>query len=250
MIPDEARADALVRYVEEQSPGGDPLDHIETACVTARELSDSADHLINHFVMQARSAGLSWTQIGTRMGVTKQAARKRFPIRDTPLEPAAAKEKAFEAYTEPAKRTVALAQRAAREHHHPYIGPEHLLLGLCAQRTGTAGQILAALGPGPDALAAAVVSRLPPPSGEVPERPPFAEKGKEALELAARSARRLRHDGIGTEHLLLGLIAEENGIAAAVLGEHGITMALVERESGRLGEEAEAAPPRARGGAE
>lgn len=228
MVPEEARLSALVRFVEEHSPAGDPLDHVETACTTARELSDAADRLINHFVMQARSAGLSWTQIGARMGVTKQAARKRFPIRDIPLEPAAAKAKAFGAYTEPAKRAVALAQRAAQEHHHHYIGPEHLLLGLCAQRTGSAGQILTAAGLDLDELASAVVGRLLPPSGEMPDRPPFTEKAKDALELAARSARRLGQDEVGTEHLLLGLIAEETGIAAEVLRERGITLELVE----------------------
>jgi hypothetical protein len=86
MIPDEARVSALVHYVEDHAPGSDPLGQVETAYAAARELSDSADQLINHFVMRARAAGLSWTQIGTRMGVSKQAARKRFPIRDLPRD--------------------------------------------------------------------------------------------------------------------------------------------------------------------
>ena len=196
----------------------------------------SADQLVNHFVTEAREAGLSWTQIGARMGVTKQAARKRFLPRDIPLEPAVAKERAFGRYTESARRAVALAQRAAQEHHHHYIGTEHLLLGLCAQQTGTAGQILTSAGVDLAALTTTVTSRLLPPSNEVPDRLPFTATSKKVLELTARNAQRLGHDWIGTEHLLMGLIGEQTGIAAEVLLEQGITMDVAEREAVRRGE--------------
>jgi hypothetical protein len=229
MVPTEAQLRFLIRYVTENAPTEDPLGRLETACVTASELDENADRLINHFVTEARVAGLSWTAIGARLGVTKQAVRKRFQPRDIPDEPAVQKANIYGAYTDPAKRAVALAQRAAQQHHHHYIGPEHLLLGLCEQRTGTAGKAVEAAGVDLEALRTAVVQRLLPPSGEVPERLPFTEKGKKVLELAARNAKRLGHDRIGTEHLLLGLIAEQTGIAADVLEEHGVTMAIAER---------------------
>jgi hypothetical protein len=236
MVPDQAQVSSLIRYVTEHSAGADPLDRLESACVTARELDDSADQLVNHFVTAAREAGLSWTQIGARMGVTKQAARKRFLPRDIPLEPAAAKERAFGRYTESARRAVALAQRTAQEHHHHYIGTEHLLLGLCAQQTGTAGQILTSAGVDLAGLTTAVTNRLLPPSGEVPDRLPFTATSKSVLELAAHDAQRLGHRWIGTEHLLMGLVGEQAGIASEVLLELGITMDVAEREALRLGE--------------
>jgi hypothetical protein len=216
MPPEDARLPALIQEVSEA--GADPLDRLEHACATAGELGTVADLLVNHFVVQARDAGLSWTQIGSRMGVTKQAARKRFLPPDIPEEPATRKERLYGRYTEPAKRTVALAQRIAQEHHHHYIGPEHLLLGLCAQKDAA----LTASGGDPEAIADAVRQRLLPPSAEVPERLPFTEKGKKVLILAAQHAKRRGDDWIGTEHLLLGLI-DPPGIAADVLAGHGVT---------------------------
>jgi hypothetical protein len=210
MASEDMRLPALIHDVT--AAGDDPLDQLERACATASELGTVADLLVNHFVVRARDAGLSWTQIGSRMGVTKQAARQRFLPPDIPEEPAARKERLYGRYTETAKRTVALAQRVAQQHHHHYIGPEHLLLGLCAQREGLAGF-------DPQALAEAVRARLSPPSAEVPERLPFTESAKKVLELAARHAKRLGHDWIGTEHLLLGLI-DQPGIAADALAEH------------------------------
>src|SRR3569833_307402 len=120
MVPTEAELRFLIRYVAEHAPDDDPLDRLETACVTASELDEIADRLINHFVTEARDAGLSWTAIGARMGVTKQAVRKRFQPRDIPDEPAVQKATVYGAYTEPAKRAVALAQWAAQQHHHHY----------------------------------------------------------------------------------------------------------------------------------
>lgn len=204
---------ALIQEVAATS--ADPLDRLERACATAGELETAADLLVNHFVVQARDAGRSWTEIGSRMGVSKQAARKRFlppDVPDVPEEPAARKERLYGRYTDPAKRTIALAQRLAQEHHHHYIGPEHLLLGLCAQNDAA----LTATGRDPSSIADAVRQRLLPPSAEVPERLPFTESGKKVLILAAQHAKRLGNDWIGTEHLLLGL-TDQPGIAADVL---------------------------------
>ena len=210
MPSEDVRLPALIRHVTEAS--ADPLDRLERAWTTAGELGTVADLLVNHFVVQARDAGLSWTQIGTRLGVTKQAARKRFLPPDIPDEPAARKERLYARYTEAAKRTVSLAQRTAQEHHHHYIGPEHLLLALCVQRDAA----LSAAGADPAALAEAVRQRLLPPSTEVPDRLPFTENGKKVLILAAQHAKQRGDDWIGTEHLLLGL-AEQPSIAAGAL---------------------------------
>src|SRR5919198_1221261 len=77
-----ARLDDLIAYVKAQHADGSPLDHLSAAVGAADQLGDLADHLIGHFVDQARRAGASWTEIGQSMGVSKQAAQKRFVPRE------------------------------------------------------------------------------------------------------------------------------------------------------------------------
>ena len=78
MTEPPARLDDLIEYVKSQHPDGDPLQHFSDAVLTSDRLGELADHLIGHFVDQARKAGASWTEIGQSMGVSKQAAQKRF----------------------------------------------------------------------------------------------------------------------------------------------------------------------------
>jgi ATP-dependent Clp protease ATP-binding subunit ClpA len=193
-----------------------------------------ADQLITYFVNEARDAGLSWTQIGERMGVTKQAARERFVPRDIPDEPSVLRERIYGRYTSQARHVVVLAQSQAKAHHHHYIGTEHILLGICGEPEGTGARIIGACGTSPDSLAADLTRRLLPPSGEVPDRPPFTAGAKKVIELTARKARQLGHDRIGTGHLLLGLLVQGSGLAAEVLAETGITWQRAERELLRL----------------
>ena len=89
MAPLPARLDELVAYVRDEHPDGDVLGHVATAVAVSERLGELADHLIGHFVDEARRAGASWTDIGQSMGVTKQAAQKRFVTRvdDGPAGP-------------------------------------------------------------------------------------------------------------------------------------------------------------------
>src|SRR5579872_2425441 len=96
MTPLPARLDNLISYVRSIRPDADPLGHLSDAVVTAQDLSDQADALIGHFVDQARGSGASWSQIGAAMGVTKQAAQKRFAAGEEPLLPEG---KAFSRFT-------------------------------------------------------------------------------------------------------------------------------------------------------
>ncbi|PZS12405.1 MAG: hypothetical protein DLM60_22355 [Pseudonocardiales bacterium] len=224
----------LITHVHTARPVSGPLDLLEDACSTAAELDELADHLIGHFVDGARSAGVSWTQIGERIGVSKQAARKRFLPGDIPLEPSTLTEKVFGRYTPRARHAIVLAQDNARHHHHHYIGTEHILLGLCQERPSLAVSAIQAAGIDPDDLEGAIVRRLLPASDEVPDKPPFTGKAKKALELTARQALRLGHTYVGTEHLLLGLQAEQTGLAAQVLTEQGLSPERVEAEILRL----------------
>ena len=127
----------------------------------------------------------------------------------------------FEKFTDRARRVVVLAQEEARMLNHNYIGTEHILLGLIREREGVAARALESLGIGLETARQRVeetIGRGPrAPSGGIP----FTPRAKTVLELSLREARALRHNHIGTEHILLGLIREGDGAAAHVLAGLG-----------------------------
>ena len=182
----------------------DALDQLTDAVLAAEHLGDLADHLIGHFVDQARRSGASWTDIGKSMGVTKQAAQKRFvPKADTALDPSAG----FGRFTPRARNVVVAAQIKAHDAGNREITPDHLLLALFTDQGSLAGRLLSAQGVDPDAVAAAVT--LPARGEEVPALIPFNGAAKKVLELTFRQALRLGHNYIGTEHILLALLEQE-----------------------------------------
>src|SRR3954467_4599051 len=104
-----------------------PLDRLSGAILLAEHLGEVADHLIGHFVDQARRAGASWTEIGQSMGVSKQAAQKRFVPKDSDSFEIPAGD-LFGRFTPRAKQAVINAQEAARNAHHDHVGTEHVVL--------------------------------------------------------------------------------------------------------------------------
>lgn len=124
----------------------------------------------------------------------------------------------FERFTERARQVVVLAQDEARALGHGYIGTEHLLLGLIRVEEGLASRVLRGLG----AEAEDVRERVRAISSQGDKRPigliPFTSRAKKAIEFALREALGLRHNYIGAEHLLLGLVRLEDGPAAEILG--------------------------------
>ena len=123
----------------------------------------------------------------------------------------------FEQFTDRARRVIVLAQEEARLLNHNYIGTEHLLLGLVREGEGVAATALELLGIRLEALRSQVEQIIgrgqQAPSGHIP----FTPRAKTVLELSLREALQLGHDYIGTEHILLGLIREGQGVAAQVL---------------------------------
>jgi ATP-dependent Clp protease ATP-binding subunit ClpC len=123
----------------------------------------------------------------------------------------------FERFTDRARNVVVLAQQEARLLKHNYIGTEHILLGLARESEGLAAQALEELGIGLDAVREQVEEIIgqgkKSPSGHIP----FTPRAKKVLELSLREALQLGHNYIGTEHILLGLIREGEGVAAQVL---------------------------------
>ncbi len=136
----------------------------------------------------------------------------------------------FERFTKRARRVVVLAQEEARMLNHSYIGTEHLLLGLLHEGTGVAATALTSLGISLQAArreVEAIIGRgQEPPSGHVP----FTPRAKKVLELSLREALQLGHNYIGTEHLLLGLIQEGDGVAAQVLVKLGADLNRVRQQ--------------------
>ncbi|MEU7972692.1 Clp protease N-terminal domain-containing protein [Micromonospora arida] len=203
----------------------DALDQLTDAVIAADHLGEVADHLIGHFVDQARRSGASWTDIGRSMGVTKQAAQKRFVPKATDaaaLDPNAG----FGRFTPRARNVVMASQEEARASGNAEIGPEHLVLGLLAEPEGLAARVMAGRGATPEAVREAVAAVLPSRAEQVPDLIPYDARGKKALELTFREALRLGHNYIGTEHILLALLEQEDG--AGVLTNLGLDKATVE----------------------
>ncbi|MGW2252122.1 Clp protease N-terminal domain-containing protein [Kitasatospora sp. NPDC001660] len=189
----------------------DALDQLSDAVIAADHLGDLADHLIGHFVDQARRSGASWTDIGRSMGVSKQAAQKRFVPKDpaTPndLDPS----QGFARFTDRARNVVVVSQEEARKAGNAEITAEHLLLGLIAEPEGIGAKALTAQGVSAEAVRTAAAAALPAPSDELPALIPFDAQAKKVLELTFREALKLGHNYVGTEHVLLALLEQANG---------------------------------------
>ena len=140
----------------------------------------------------------------------------------------------FDKFTERARRVLSLAQEEAQRFNHNYIGTEHLLLGLVREGDGLAAKVLANLGIELNKVRSAVEFIIGrgdrPPTGEVGLTP----RAKKVIELAVDEARRLNHHYIGTEHLLLGLVLEGEGIAAGVLESLGVNLEKVRAETTKI----------------
>jgi ATP-dependent Clp protease ATP-binding subunit ClpC len=156
----------------------------------------------------------------------------------------------FERFTDRARRVVVLAQEEARRLNHSHLGTEHLLLGLLREPAGVASKVLVSLGVSLEGVRVGVEEIIgrgrAAPRGHIP----FTPGAKKALELSLREAQALRHNYIGTEHLLLGLVREGKGVAAQVLVGLGADHARVRAQVLELlpggGKEAAEAAARAR----
>jgi ATP-dependent Clp protease ATP-binding subunit ClpA len=203
-ITHPVRLDELINAIKQVH--NDVLDQLSDAVLAAEHLGEVADHLIGHFVDQARRSGASWTDIGKSMGVTKQAAQKRFVLRaETPLDTS----NGFERFTPRARNMVVAAQNAAHAAQNGEITPDHLLLGMLSDREALATKLLTAQQVDPESVRAAIT--LPSAIDNPPELIPFSGPARKALELTFREALRLGHNYIGTEHLLLALLELEDG---------------------------------------
>ena len=130
----------------------------------------------------------------------------------------------FQRFTDRSRRVLVYAQEEARDLRHASIGTEHLLMGLILEDDGVAAQALGVLGVTVDVVREKVVELAGPIHNPSPGSPPFTDRAKKVLEFSLREALQLGHSYIGTEHLLLGLVREGDGVAVQVLSDLGIEM--------------------------
>jgi hypothetical protein len=213
------RLDDLITAITDHHT--DALDRLSDAVLLADHIGEVADHLIGHFVDQARRSGASWTDIGRSMGVTKQAAQKRFVGK-----PDADPSHGFQKFSTAARSAIVAGMKEAKLAGNAEIVPAHLVLGLFGTE-GTAAGALRAQGIDLGRARDTVVTTLPPRSDADPVLIPYDARAKKALELTFRVALRLGGDGVGTGHVLLALLEEENG--DGVLSTLGVNAAAVEQ---------------------
>ncbi len=128
----------------------------------------------------------------------------------------------FERFTERARIVIVVAQEEARRLQHDYIGTEHILMGLLREEEGVAAQVLASLGVTEELARAQIVKVVGTGDDVSSNQIPFTPRAKEVLEHSLRQSLSLGHDYIGTEHILLGVVAEGEGVAMRVLGDLGV----------------------------
>jgi hypothetical protein len=211
--------DNLIAYVKSLLPDGGPLDNVADAFEVSARLDEQSDALIGYFVDQARKSGASWSQIGGAMGVSKQAAQKRFvPSKAADLMPAGGGEP-FSRFTDRAARVLAAAGGLAGDEP---IGMVHLAAALLSEPEGFAAKAIAEAGLTPDQVYAALGTG---PAAGGPDVDSAAlldltlgESVKVALTGALKWALRLRHNYIGTEHLLLGMLFAEGQVTEVFSG--------------------------------
>src|SRR5687768_6366767 len=138
-------------------------------------------------------------------------------------------------FTDRVRKVLQMAREEAARLHHEYVGTEHILLGLIREGEGVAAAILTNLNVELQALKERIESRVDRGKSQMTaEEVPYTTRAKKVLEFSVAEARNLKHSYVGTEHLLLGLLREEKGLAAQVLGEMGVSIEMARQETIKL----------------
>jgi hypothetical protein len=200
----------LITTVRTDAGSDDPLEQLSVAARTAAELEEVADAALSHFVDQCRRTGRSWTEISKALGVTKQAAHKRFTPAMT-----------LERFTPRARALLENSVDEAQRLKHAYVGTEHVLLALCRDVECLAAKVLAEQQITHETVEQLVTEVTP--AGSATNTPVFTPRASTAIEKALAESLKLGHNYIGTEHVLLALFADPEGFAANILVQSGAT---------------------------
>jgi hypothetical protein len=206
--------EAMIATVRADATSDDPRDQLTAASSAVAELEAVADALLGHFVDQCRRSGRSWSEISAALGVSKQAAHKRFSVDG--------QDPALRRFTPRARSVLRTATEAARSLGHGEVGTEHLLLGLFEPSGSIAAQVLSEAGITRAEVEGSIGdANAAPRASSTVEDPPFSPRAAAAIERAVTEALSLGHNYVGTEHLLLALFGDSEGLAAAILGDLG-----------------------------
>jgi hypothetical protein len=220
--------DNLITFVRAQNPDGDELQCLSAAVLVSAGLNDEADALIGHFVDRARRSGASWSQIGASMGVTKQAAQKRFVLRGDGVD-LVPEDQLFSRFTQRTRNAIAAGRDSAPDGR---VGAEHILAGVLTEPQALAAKIVHGAGVRDAALLAALGVEAATAADAVEAATlraiDYADSAKELLQGTLRAVLRLGHNYVGTEHLLLGALVAD-GAAARAMESVGLTADVVER---------------------
>ncbi len=245
MAVNDVDLDQLISSVDTAQAGSQPLDRVTAAREVAARLEACAQHLVAHFVDDARRAGASWTDIGAALGVTRQAAQQRFvPAEGVDVEAAAGRSGL--PYSARATAVLGGARDLALQHRHPGVDDIHLLLALLDNRSGGAVSILKSSGQRSADIRRTARAKL---GTDGPKRsaknPHLGRGGAKTLDVAEREALRRGSTEVGTEHLLLALVSDPGSPAGTALAEAGVAPADVRREAAKQAK-SDPAPRRAR----
>jgi hypothetical protein len=213
----------LIDVVRADASDGDPLVQLSWASKTVTELEQTGDALLGHFVDQCRRSGRSWSEISGALGVSKQAAHKRFTF-DAP---------GFERFTDRARTVLGKSEIEARRLGHGFVGTEHLLLALFESPDGVAARVLGEAGITKSATEIQVLALIKRGTESNEGKLPFTPRAKTMLRNAVEEALQLGHNYVGTEHLLLAVLKDETAVGAVVLARLGVSYEIV---SGRISE--------------
>jgi Clp amino terminal domain, pathogenicity island component len=208
---------ALIDEVKADSPGEESLLQLSQASRTVSDLEQVSDALLGHFVDQCRRSGHSWSEISNALGVSKQAAHKRFTF-EAPT---------FERFTDRARQALGQSEIEARHLGHGFVGTEHILLALLELTDGLAARALDEVGISKSMAEEQILELIKRTTPAEEGKLPFTPRAKAVLRRAVEEALDLGHNYIGTEHLLLGLFGDEDSIAAKVLRDLGASYDIV-----------------------
>jgi hypothetical protein len=214
--------DGLIEYVREQTSAASELDRVRDAVHVAGTIGELGDHLVGHFIDEARTAGYSWSAIGEYLGLSRQAVQKRYapPAGEEPTK----RPGLFDRMVPEGKFAIVHAQDAARARQADYISGVHLLLGIADEPECAGAKALGACGATPEIVTAAINGRIGKPTGKPrTEKLPFTPRAKKILENSLRESLRLGHDYVGTEHLALSFLTVPDAMSGEILRNLGVT---------------------------
>jgi hypothetical protein len=211
--------DEVINFVGRLHPDADPLLQLQDAVVVGGRLATLGDDLVGHYVHQARSVGATWSAIGESMGVTKQAAQQRFVASVGDHE-----EGLLGRFTPRGRQVLVRGRDEAKRRGASEVETVDLVVGLAGEPDGLAMVVVSEMGVTADQIRDAAAALAPAASSassasKTARHTPFAPESRTVLQVAVEEALRLGHNYVGTEHLLLGILAApETGGAKVLLG--------------------------------